>query len=320
MPQEDAVSDIASLLENVRSQNEAVKGDLHSSNEAIYKYIKDGLVPNLQGLCREIQAKIEAASNQESTERFTILDLKEERFVSAIRLLTHPEIANRLKLIQESINDDPKSPILLGLIAVGSSAFGGLLIREALGEADGPWVDADLISSYILKDGFNDKDAKEYLQTKAKPELAKLFNSGMMKTTGSRNYNLCDAHNIGTMNFAVVQSEDMATSFIDLVAEGKASTSIIYEQFFPSYPPNLSDIGRNYILTALAKLAQKDHDKWEVIVAAISTELKRDVKFLKPKHFGKLETGEITEKLEKFNDFIASLLIDLIKETENTNK
>lgn len=97
------------------------------------------------------------------------------------------------------------------------------------------------------------------------------------------------------------------------------SSSVIYEKFFPSYPSGLDSAGRYYILTALSRLAVEDRGKWEIAVSKISDGLKNDIKFLKPKHFGKEETDEIAARLDKVNEFIALLFIDLIKETGSLN-
>ncbi len=333
---EAIIGDISSLLDEVGQEDPGHQGDgigqvdqglnlqKKDGDVTISNYIKNGLVPNLQGLYREIQARIDAINPEKDVGGFEVLDLKEERFVEAIKLLTHPEIANRLKLLQEDLNSDEDSPIQIGLTLVGSAAFGGLLIREALGEDGGPWVDVDLIASYVLKDTFGADSAKpdqnslsNYL-IKAQKEVKQKFNSGMIKSPKSKDYNLCDAHNIENMRFEIVQSKEMAMQLIDWVHDDKASPSIIYEQFFPSYPDHVNAVGRHYLLETLKELAAIDKEKWKVVVTKISDGLKHDVKFLKPKHFGKEENDNISERLDKINEFIASLFTDLVGETKGS--
>lgn len=86
------------------------------------------------------------------------------------------------------------------------------------------------------------------------------------------------------------------------------SVSVISIINFPSNPDRVNAFGRYFILETLRNLAASDQEKWQVVVDKISDGLKKDVQFLKLKHFGKEEGDvDISPRLEKINEFIVSL-------------
>lgn len=278
--------------------------------EETYSYITRGLIPNLQGLFRHIQSEIEKQPDLQEQ-----MYLHERKFVESIKLLTHPEIAKRLQLIAEDLNEDEDRPYHTGMVLVGSAAFGGLLIRESLGTDNGS--DLDIVGTYVKVVADDETPVFDFMDTSVLPKIKSLINSSMIKSKDTNDYETCDAHNVKIMNFEAIDDQEKADALLEQIAQDE-HTGHIGEYFLPSYPSSLNDVSRHFLLQALHQLAESDQEKWIKVKGKIVSSFEKSAKIIKPKHFGKQETEleeEVLQKMDRINEYLSALFQELIDAT-----
>lgn len=288
--------------------------ELPPERNEISQYIARGVLPNVYGLYAEINRQLDTVTT--SNEK---INLREQLFVESVRMFTHPEILKRVTAISERINQDKDKPYV-GLILVGSGALGGLLIREASGTS--PEInDLDLLGTFDPDTVSADTSIYSYFSESVLPEITKSLNDNAIKTPGSRDYRVCDAHNPAIYNRPQYASEKEAMEALNALiapnefAQRNVDATSVLIRFFPSYPDYHNAMDRYYILSALSDIGQNDPLKWTIIKTQLVTSFKEKIHPFKSKYFGKENHHPIQNNLDKANEYFVGLFDELLQQT-----
>jgi hypothetical protein len=301
--------DFEEVLKHIRTRS----GDSVPVTE-LSDYLNDRLIPKIAQIYAHFEERIQEVSNPAE-----ILDLKEDRFIKTLKSLSHPEVARRIGLIQELINEQDNSPAHISLVAVGSAVSGGMLMREALGTMDATQTDIDLLAVYSVKEGRTADEAAAYISRWVKTRIGQLINSGMINPANAPEYQLCGAHNVGIMNYEAIESIEVARAMIEQALDsGGDIYHGVNQYFFPvpegSFDLNLSS--RYFLFEALRELAKKDIESWKQVTAKIKNGF-RWQGLIKLKHFGLDRLDSVEPNLQKINEYFFSLFDEVLDATSS---